>query len=1062
MKRFFLFTLIAAMCLLTVRVWAGDWPQFRYDASRTAASPLELPEPLQLRWMRKLPSPRPAFPHELRLAYDASYEPVVSGGTMFVPSMVDDSVTALDTATGEPRWQFFAEGPVRFAPVAWEGKIYFVSDDGYLYCLDANDGTLRWRFRGLPEGRADRKVLGHGRLVSLWPARGGPVLADGVVYFAAGLWPTEGVFVHAVDAESGTAVWSNTDSDRIPRSNWDHGVGFYSGLTPQGYLAVVGDWLVVPCGSQLPAFLDLKTGELHTYTMGWGGRNGLPKGGWFVAGLGDYLSHSGDLYDITRPSDERFADTKPDASDYKPMLYPGGWTRLDIERANQRELDSFRQPVFTPEVMYESDRSIVARDLTQVTLRKRTGDTIAPHREQDTYPDTVEGDFRQLWELSSRLDVHIKAGSRLYVGGPGVVEALDVTGEQPEVVWRAEFEGTPQRMLAAGQQLFVVTTEGDILAFGAPQPGEPTVHEPRADSPAPADHWTDKATAILQASDVRDGYALVLGINRGRLVEELVRQSDLHVIAVDEDAAKVAALRQRLDGAGLYATRAAALVGDPLTYPLPPYLASLVVTETPDAWDETHEQPLAEAVFHALRPYGGVACAWGSMADRSRIEQIAGRDAFPGAAVRQVGELVLFSRTGALPGAADWSHAEANAASTGASEDDFIRSPMAVLWFDASQRWHKYPGQVQVRVAGGRIILSEEGVLRATDVYTGRKLWETSMDIGLKPLDDASDRQAVRYQRHRQWGPSPSLEPTTQLVAVDDTIYVSQGTVCQVLDPSTGERIRSIPLPEGLDAPWANLRVTGNYLVGTSGPHVLCMDRRTGDLRWRFQASRTSLSLAVSDHRVFCAEVADQRRGESESRDGTLMALDIATGERLWQRGGGARLRYSRSLDLVITPVGFYRGSDGTAVWQVDDQAPSPRVVQGGGLPAAGVPGWVAGDRLLTGTDQLLTVYELPSGNPVGEPLEWVRRGCTGTRASTHLVTTRYRSNSAWIDLHSNEITPFFGLRPGCQVNNNLYPANGVMNMPNLTAGCTCNFVPASVACVPAQTVRRTPLNAQP
>ena len=224
MKRPFHLALLTVACLATAEVQAGDWPQFRYDVGRTAASPHELPSDLQLRWTRTLPAPRPAFPHELRLAYDASYEPVVLGRTMFVPSMVTDSVTALDTETGDQRWRFFAEGPVRFAPVAWEGKVYFVSDDGYLYCLDAVDGSLQWKFRGLPEGKPDRKVIGHGRLVSLWPARGGPVLADGVVYFAAGLWPTEGVFVHAVDAESGQAVWSNTDSDRIPKSNWDHGV----------------------------------------------------------------------------------------------------------------------------------------------------------------------------------------------------------------------------------------------------------------------------------------------------------------------------------------------------------------------------------------------------------------------------------------------------------------------------------------------------------------------------------------------------------------------------------------------------------------------------------------------------------------------------------------------------------------------------------------------------------------------------------------------------------------------------------------------------------------------
>ena len=51
----------------------------------------------------------------------------------------------LDMATD---WQVFAEGPVRFAPVAWQDKVYFVSDDGHLYCLDAGDGSLKWKFRG--------------------------------------------------------------------------------------------------------------------------------------------------------------------------------------------------------------------------------------------------------------------------------------------------------------------------------------------------------------------------------------------------------------------------------------------------------------------------------------------------------------------------------------------------------------------------------------------------------------------------------------------------------------------------------------------------------------------------------------------------------------------------------------------------------------------------------------------------------------------------------------------------------------------------------------------------
>ena len=106
--------------LLAMNAAAADWPQFRYDAGRTAATSHQLPSELHLQWVRELALPAPAFPGNVRLEFDASYEPVVLGQTMFVPSMITESVTALDTTTGQQRWRFFAEGPVRFAPVAWQ------------------------------------------------------------------------------------------------------------------------------------------------------------------------------------------------------------------------------------------------------------------------------------------------------------------------------------------------------------------------------------------------------------------------------------------------------------------------------------------------------------------------------------------------------------------------------------------------------------------------------------------------------------------------------------------------------------------------------------------------------------------------------------------------------------------------------------------------------------------------------------------------------------------------------------------------------------------------------
>ena len=44
--------------------------------------------------------------------------------------------------TGQPRWSFLTEGPVRLAPAVADGRVYAGCDDGGLYCLDAETGNL--------------------------------------------------------------------------------------------------------------------------------------------------------------------------------------------------------------------------------------------------------------------------------------------------------------------------------------------------------------------------------------------------------------------------------------------------------------------------------------------------------------------------------------------------------------------------------------------------------------------------------------------------------------------------------------------------------------------------------------------------------------------------------------------------------------------------------------------------------------------------------------------------------------------------------------------------------
>ena len=259
---------------------ADDWPAFRHDVRRSATTAEALEFPLERAWSyRGHQQPDPAWPppHFIilnRLDFDYAPQPVIANGLVFFGSTSDDTVRALDLATGETRWEFTVGGPVRIAPQVVEGRVYFGSDDGRAYCVDADSAELIWEFNGAPHAEM---CIGNRRMISRWPIRTGVLVDEGVAYFATGIWATEGVFVYALDAATGSEIWCNDTADYAGldynkllttenRAAMRHGVhdgdfGFY-GLTPQGALAVTDETLLIPNGHNTTAGLDRKTGQL--------------------------------------------------------------------------------------------------------------------------------------------------------------------------------------------------------------------------------------------------------------------------------------------------------------------------------------------------------------------------------------------------------------------------------------------------------------------------------------------------------------------------------------------------------------------------------------------------------------------------------------------------------------------------------------------------------------------------------------------------------------------------------------------------------------------------------
>jgi len=902
-------------------------------------------------------------------------------------------------------------------------------------------------------------------MISLCPVRTGLVVDGARLYFAAGLFQEEGTFLLALDADDGSVIWKQKVS-----------------VSPQGYILASDERFYVPTGQTSPAMFARADGAFLGELPSPGGAYALLTEDVLVSGPGRGPKEISASDVKTKDKIATFAGLR--------MIVNGPIAYMQTES----ELSAFNRSRYL-ELSRQKNNLSSQYKKTEEELKKLTEG--APQAEQ--LRKELRDIAAKIGELSKQLKAcylwtvvcecpysMIMSGDVLFAGGDNKVAAYSATSGKE--IWSAPVAGKAFGLSIINGSLYVSTDKGQIHCFRKKVDAAAQIiaAKPTGD-PYPPDDLTplyaEVAKNIVENTQIRKGYCLIVNCGDGRLAYELARLTDLKIIGVEDDATRVSLARKAIDKAGLYG-RVVIHQRRSTELPYTKYFANLIVCQKALRTGQLPES--AEQLFELLRPYGGAIALPLSAGkyDQSRLENWGG-DYFTAWKVHKGDKTVLaWATREKLKGAGEWTHTYAEPGNTTCSGDELVKGQMSVQWFgepgprDMIDRHHR---NVPPLFKDGRLFVPGDCIIFAVDAYNGTILWD------------------VQIPNSRRLG---VFLDCGSMVVDERFLYVVAEDKCHRFDAQTGQRHLAFTMPQLIeDEPrdWGYIAYSGNLLLGSGrrkeasytetsyqadnvlwhrnmklvlSDYLFAMQKDSGAPLWKYRDGLVvNTTIAVGGGRMYFVQthspkaLADElgRMPAKELFGGGeqyLVALDAQTGEVLYKKRIDPRnleepvyLNYAMDtlllsgskLDGQVVRYYYYAfdAQTGETRWSTDHDS---------GLPTDGAHGeynrcpTIVGDTVFAWP----YAYNIRTGAKVPD-WKFDRRGhgCGGISASAQCLF--WRGGNPWMyDLgpnggpaRLNSVT-----RPGCWIN--IIPAGGLVLIPEASSGCTCGFaMQTSIAYVP-------------